>query len=271
MQALEGVTIAVIGAGNIGGILLERLRAVGKAPEALVVFDTDAAKARAAAGSDGTRVAAGPLAPELWGADIVLLAVPPPAILGVVEAAAPVMQTGQILVSFAAGVRLEWLEEALPAGVGAARVMPNAPSRVGLGFNPVCWGRRTADPGRERVRAVLAALGETVEVPEEQLGWWVGLSGAALRSLLPVLEGMVDAGLEAGLDPTLARRAAVRQLQGTAALVEADPRPLDELKALTPMETLDEPVVRRTFHEAARGARDRVAGLEAKLAAAVSA
>jgi len=118
---------------------------------------------------------------------------------------------------------------------------------------------------------VLAALGETVEVPEEQLSWWVGLSGAAMRSLLPVLEGMVDAGLEAGLDPALARRAAIRQLQGTAALAEADRRPLPELKTLTPMETLDEPMVRRTFLEAARGARERVARVEAKLASAVSA
>lgn len=271
MQALKDVSIGVVGAGNIGRILLERLRAAGVEAGRLVVYDVEPTRARAAAEVTGARVADGPRGSELWGADLVLLAAPPPAILGIVESAAGALRGGQTVVSFAAGVRLEWLETALPAGVGAARVMPNAPSKAGRGFNPVCWGSRIGEPARSRVRAVLDALGESVEVPEEQLSWWVGLSGAAMRALLPVLEGMVDAGAEAGLDPALARRVAIRQLQGTAALAEEDPRPLHELKALTPMETLDEPAVRKLFLDAARGARDKVAGLEAKLASAVTA
>jgi len=271
METLKGVSVGVVGAGNVGRILLERLRAAGVGAARIVVYDVEPARARAAAEETGARVADGPSSSELWGADLVLLAAPPPTILGVVEGAAGTLREGQTVVSFAAGVRLEWLEAALPAGVGAARVMPNAPSKVGRGFNPVCWGSRLGEPGRTRVRAVLDALGESVEVPEAQLSWWVGLSGAAMRSLLPVLEGMVDAGLEAGLDPALARRAAIRQFQGTAALAEHDPRSLVELKTLTPMETLDEAAVRKLFLDAARSARDKVVQLEAKVGSAVMA
>jgi len=269
MEALEGVRVGVIGAGNIGRILVERLRAAGCPAERLAAYDPDRARAAEACRSGGCRPAGELTSPQILEADLLLLASPPPATLGIVGTLAPLLRSGQTVVSFAAGVRLEWLEAALPFGVGAARVMPNAPSKVGRGYNPVCWGRRISGADKARVRVVLDALGETLEVPEGQLSWWVGLSGAAMRSLLPVLEGMTDAGIEAGLEPSAARRVAIRLFQGTAALAEQDDRPFPDLKTLTPMETLDEPAVRRVFLEAAQNARSKVVRLEAKLSAAV--
>jgi len=271
MEALEGVRIGVVGAGNIGRILVERLRAEGCHPDRLAVYDTDTARAAEVCRPAGIRPAAALTSPEIARAGLLLLAAPPPAVCGIAESLAAQLGAGQTVVSFAAGVRLDWLEATLPAGVGVARVMPNAPSRVGRGFNPVSWGARVSDAGKARVRAVVDTLGESVEVPEAQLSWWVGLSGAAIRSLLPVLEGMTDAGIEAGLEPPLARRVAIRLLQGTAALAEHDTGPLSELKRLTPMETLDEPTVRRIFLEAARNARSKAVQLEAKLSTAVGA
>jgi pyrroline-5-carboxylate reductase len=269
MEALEGVRISVVGVGNIGQILVERLRAAGCNPDRLAAYDTDTTRATEVCRPAGIRPAATLTSPEIARADLLLLAAPPPAVCGIAESLAPQLGSGQTVVSFAAGVRLGWLETTLPSGVGVARVMPNAPSKVGRGFNPVSWGDRVSDEGKARVRAVVDTLGESLEVPEEQLSWWVGLSGATMRSLLPVLEGMADAGVEAGLEPPLARQVAIRLLQGTATLAELDTRPLSDLKRLTPMETLDEPTVRKIFLEAARNARSKVVQLEGKLSTAV--
>ena len=50
------------------------------------------------------------------------------------------LRSGQAVVSFAAGIPLDQLAALVPAGVAVARVMPNAPSLVGKGMNPVAFG-----------------------------------------------------------------------------------------------------------------------------------
>jgi pyrroline-5-carboxylate reductase len=135
------------------------------------------------------------------------------------------------------------LEYLLPEDVIVARVMPNAPSLVGQGMNPVAYGREVTPEGRALVEALLACLGETIEVNDNLMNWCVGFSGAAMRSLLPVLEGMTQAGVEAGLAANDARRVAAQVMLGTASLAIQTNLSFDEIKALTPMQTVDEGAV----------------------------
>jgi pyrroline-5-carboxylate reductase len=139
----------------------------------------------------------------------VAIATSPGSVADVVKALTGAMQPGQIVVSFAA-VPVSRLEALVPAGVSVVRIMPNAPSMVGQGMNPIVYGASATPDARILVEAVLAALGDSVEVADEQVNWCVGLSGAAMRSLVPVLEGMAQAGIEAGLSENDARRIAAQ-------------------------------------------------------------
>jgi pyrroline-5-carboxylate reductase len=267
MERLHKKQIAIIGSGNIGQILLKRLLSTGIPPKQLIVYDTDVELSVMAAKSFGVR-SISLIDETIYTADVLLIATPPPVVRQVVETLADHLKPGQVIVSFAAAVPVTTLATLVPAGVSVVRVMPNAPSAVGCGMNPVVYDSSVSEETRDQMQALLSVLGETVEVQDEQMNWCVGLTGAAMRSLLPVLEGMTQAGIEAGLPAKDARRVAAQVMLGTASLTLEIDLPFDELKAMTPMETVDEATIAKLFFEAAQGARTKVEGLQQKLAIA---
>lgn len=264
MSTLDDKQFTVVGAGNIGRILLERLAAAGVQPDHLAVCDSDPARGQAAADRLGVRSTA--LADDAaCMADAILIASPPPTVPDVLQAVAGRLHPGQVVISFAAAVPLSRLEALVPPGVSIARIMPTAPSLVGQGMNPVAYGAAATTETRALVDAILAALGQSIEVRDDQMAWCVGLAGAAMRSVLPVLEGMTQAGVEAGLSPEAARQVAAQVMLGTAALALQTDLSFDQIKSLTPMQTVDEAAVTELFRTAARQARDKIDQLQRKL------
>ena len=266
MNDLFQKQLVVIGVGNIGRILLERLRTAGVPLDHLAVCETDLTRETSAAGEFGVRTLS--LTDEATcTADIFLMATPPPVVPQILETIADRLRTGQVVVSFAAAMPLTRLEAIVPEGVAVARVMPNAPSLVHQGMNPVAFGTSVTPEARALIEAVLTTLGDTIEVRDEQMNWCVGLTGAAMRSVLPVLEGMTQAGVEAGLSAAEARHLAAQVMAGTAAVALQTGLSFEEIKALTPMQTIDEMQAAELFVEAARNARVKIDQLQQKLAA----
>ncbi len=262
---MKNMNIAIVGLGNIGRILVKRLLIGGVPVHQIVVVDADESKAQACAAEFGVRAAS--LGDEfVTRADVLLLSPAPKAVPEVLQALAPRLCAGQIVVSFAAAIALAHLEQIVPEGVTVVRVMPNAPSLVGHGLNPVAFGQQADDAAHKMVHELLACLGETIEVRDDQMNWCVGLSGAAMRSLLPALEGMFQAGIEAGLNKSEARQVAGAVMQGTAALALQTELSLEQIKALTPMQTVDEAAVAQVYLEAARSAKAKIDALQQKLA-----
>jgi pyrroline-5-carboxylate reductase len=264
MNALLGKRIAVIGAGNIGRILLERLTLNGVTDANITVCDIDEVRAGKASRRFGPR-ACSLTDDALYTSDIFLLAAPPKAIPDILKTLTPHLHQGQIVVSFAAAVPLSSLEALVPPGVSVVRVMPNAPSLVGKGMNPVAYCVGVSPEAKRLVTNILQMLGKTIETIDEQMNWCVGLTGAAMRSLLPALEGMTQAGIEAGFAEEDSRRMAAQVMFGTAALVLERDLFFDEIKSLTPMETVDESAVQQLFVNAARAAKEKTDRLQQKL------
>ena len=261
---LKEKRLAVIGAGNIGKILLERLQAVGVPSDQIVVCDSDAERAQTAAIKYGIRAVI--LSDKMiCEADAILIAVSPRSVVEVIHTVAGRLHPDCLVVSFAAAVPLAHIEAMLHPGTPVARIMPNAPSLVGLGINPVAYGAWVGQEARELAEAILAALGETLVVPDELMNWCVGLTGASMRSLLPALEGMTRAGIEAGLSEKNARRAAAQVMQGTAALVLKTDLTFDQIKALTPMQMVDEETLSQIFLDATRTAQEKMVQIQEKL------
>jgi pyrroline-5-carboxylate reductase len=261
---LSEKNLAVIGAGNIGQILLERLRAAGVPADHLVIRDSDPNRANAAAERFGVRPVI--LADEgVCGADAILIAVSPKSVSDVIHTFANWVCPCRLVISFAAAVPLANIEALLRPGTPVARIMPNAPSLIGQGINPVAYGSSMTPETRELVESILAALGESMVVDDEQMNWCVGLTGAAMRSVLPALEGMTRAGVEAGFSESQSRRMAAQIMMGTAALALKTDLTFEQIKALTPMQTVDEAALAQLFFEAARVAQEKMVSAQRKL------
>jgi len=255
---------AIVGAGNIGSILVERLFEAGVYASQIGVCDPNTEKTDLLMARFGVQPGALDN-PAIFCADVLLISVGPAAVLDVVRQLVPYLHPGQLILSFAAAVPAAQIEALVPAGVSVARVMPNPPSMVGKGMNPVAYGQSVTVEARALTEMLLAKLGMSVEVRDDQMNWAVGLAGAAMRSVLPVLEGMTQAGIEAGLTEAMARRVAAGILRGVAALaLETDLR-FDEIKKLTPMQTVDEAALAQIFVEAARSTKVKIDGLQKKV------
>lgn len=189
MEGLKGKSIAVIGVGNIGKILLRRLIEAGVEPSQMMICDSDVAHTQEAA--DAFDVGFAPLGADICNADILLFAVPPKALLELLKEIGASLKLGCVVISFAAAVPVRVLESLLPEGVSVARMMPNAPSLVGEGMNPVSYGRGIEAGTKAAIAEILAALGESMEIGDELMNACVGLTGAAMRTVLPLLEGMI--------------------------------------------------------------------------------
>jgi len=264
---LEEKRSAFIGAGLMGGILIERLLDTGFPPAHLLAVEPrDERRAFLAhewhiAVSDDPR-----RAPKF--ADVIILAAPPKAVRDVLRDIAPQLKASHLIISLAAAVPLDALEQIAGEGIAVVRVMPNTPSRVGQGMNPVAFGRFVTSETREWVMQLLAQWGQTIEVPDALMNLCVGLTGAAPTYIFPIIDALAEAGVAGGLSLNDARRIAAQVVMGSAAMVlETNEAPTD-LKALTPLQPLREAETKALFREAVESARTQMEAVQAKLSGA---
>ena len=248
---------AIIGTGNIGKLLLTRLLSSGVRPDHLVVYDSDPLRIESVVKESG--VSALPLTEEAFrSVDIMLIATPPKAVTGLLSLISGWLKPHHLLISFANAVSLIRLEALTPPDFAVIRVVPNVPSLIGEGLNPVVYGNRITNEAKTLAEELLGILGKTISVRDDQMNWLVGLTGASMRSVLPVLEGLIKAGTEAGLTPEQAREVAGRVMHGTASLVLHTGLSLEELKAMTPLVTVDEDMLTNMIFNAARTAKEKM-------------
>ena len=209
-------TIAVIGAGNVGGCLISGLLDAGMAAERLTAVDllenllAPLADRGLLTSTDIAAVAA---------SDIVLVAVKPQVASGVLRSLSVHLSPNQLVVSVMAGVTTSAIEELLPPSQTVVRVMPQTLVRLRAGATAVCSGSH-ADPGAvARVRAVFDRLGTTVEVEEEWMDAVTGLSGSGPAYVYTVVEALADGGVKAGLPADVAMTLAAQTVAGAARMV----------------------------------------------------
>lgn len=248
---------AIIGIGNIGRLLLRQLVSSGVQPDHLVIYDSDPLRIESVINESGVRILS--LTEEAFqSVDIILITTPPKAVKSLLLMISGWLHPGQVIISFANAVPLKKLEALIPPNVAVVRVVPNVPSLIGEGLNPVVYGTSITNKAKALVEELLVVLGKTIVVRDDQMNWFVGLTGASMRSVLPVLEGLIQAGTEAGLIHEQAREVAARIMLGTAALVLQTSLTIEELKAMTPLVTVDETMLTSMILNAARIAKEKM-------------
>jgi pyrroline-5-carboxylate reductase len=215
-QPLHDTSLAVIGAGVMGEAMLAGLVDRDLIDPARVTCshprperrDALVAAHRVAVTADNVAAARG--------ADIVLLAVKPQMLPGVMAELRGTLRADQLVISVIAGASTRAIGEGLdhPAVV---RTMPNTPAQIGQGVT-VWYATESVDErGRARVRAMLAALGREFEVHDErQVAMATAVSGTGPTYIFLFIEALTDAAVHLGFPRHVARELVLDTMSGSA-------------------------------------------------------
>lgn len=264
MKNLKENNYYIIGMGNIGKILVQRLLQVGVKKDQIKITDIDSTRVDGVSADFGVKA----LAIDSTGVgntDVIIVAAGPKAVPEILKTMDGCLHAGQVVISMAAAVPLSHMRKMVSKPVSIIRILPNPPSLLGKGMNPVSFEPAEKADVKEMVKSLLAVLGDTIEVDDHLMAWSVGLTGAALRTIFPVMDGMVRAGIEAGLSLDDSRRVAARIFNGVSALALETDLTMEQIHDLTPMQTLDEAAVSNLFLETARNTRQKVEATQASI------
>jgi len=246
--------IAILGAGVMGETLLSAILSDGHPVADLVISekrDDRAAELREVYGVEVTGNAE-----AVAGADIILIVVKPQDVRDLLDEIATNVLTTSVVVSLAAGVRIDTLESALPGGVAVVRAMPNTPALVGEGMFGISGGSSCTDEQLAGVSTLLESGGKVVVVEESQQDAVTAVSGSGPAYVFYLAEAMIAGGVEAGLDEATARTLAAQTLVGAAKLLAESDEPADDLRRRVTSPNGTTAAAIATFDE--RGVKDSI-------------
>src|SRR5580698_4781254 len=211
--------LAVLGTGKLGGILLRAyLKQNLFDPKNVTATVKHAEKASTLAKELGVSVTTDNKK-AVHGADIVLLGVKPQVVGEVLKEIAPELSEKTLLISVAASVPTNYIEQHVGANVPVVRAMPNTCSRVGIGMTGICKGAHAGAEDLDTAKAMFDAVGRTVVVDEKHMDAVTGLSASGPAYIYIILESLAEAGVKVGLPRDIATLLAAQTTMGAARVV----------------------------------------------------
>jgi pyrroline-5-carboxylate reductase len=212
--------LLLVGAGKMGGAMLDRWLRAGLAPEQATILDPFIADdQRAACSAAGVHIASSP--GEVTGPfSVLLLAVKPQSMAEALPSVAPMAGPQTTIISVAAGIRLATLEAAFPAGQPVVRVMPNTPAQVGQGMSVAVPNGHVSEGQRAALDALFSAIGRIAWTDDEaHIDAVTAVSGSGPAYVFLLAECLAEAGRRAGLPADLAELLGRQTVVGAGALL----------------------------------------------------
>lgn len=269
------VKVGFIGAGVIAEAMMRGFLAKGRvAANDLIVSDVNRKRLEEVCGALGVRPI-GSNREVVASARLVFLAVKPQVMSSVLSEISADVGSEHVIISPAAGVRIESIEKVLAPGVPVIRIMPNTCVRLGEGVVAYSRGRESSPDRVSWALDILGGLGLTVEVPEGLMDAVTGLSGSGPAFVYIVIEALADGGVRAGLPRQVASLLAAQTVLGAARMVlelNEHPGRLKDAVAspggttIAGIHALERAGVRGAFMDAVLAATERSRELGSKLA-----
>jgi pyrroline-5-carboxylate reductase len=209
--------LVLVGAGKMGGALLEGWLRLGLDPNRVAVLEPQPSPQIAALARRGLQINPDPKA--LTDVAAVVIAVKPQVAAQAVPALAPLVSASTVVVSIMAGRTFQFLSGALARSCAMVRAMPNTPAAIGRGIT-VAVPRNASKAQRELADRLLAATGAVEWIKDESLMDAVtAVSGSGPAYVFLLAETLAQAGVAAGLPPPLAAKLARDTVAGSGELL----------------------------------------------------
>jgi pyrroline-5-carboxylate reductase len=228
---LSGKIVGIIGAGNMGEVLIRGLIQSGSVKKTdIIASDANQDRLTHIAETYGVRTTSSNVE-VVENASIVIIAVKPQNIDDLLEELSSSSHEEHLFISIAAGVTTEKLAGKMHHRSGIIRVMPNAPSSVLAGIAALCPGRNVSSDDLQRAVSIFECVGKTVIIKNEALMDVVtGLSGSGPAFVFLVIESLSDAGVQLGISRKEASLLATQTAYGAAKMLLETGRHPSELK-----------------------------------------
>jgi pyrroline-5-carboxylate reductase len=257
-------TIAVIGAGKIGEVLLSGLLRSGWPSGRLIATARRPERAEELAQRYGIRVVDNEVAAVE--ADVLAIAVKPQDASALLADLGAKVPSGKLVVSLCAGLPTTFFTKWLPEGTPVVRVMTNTPALVDEAMTAISAGAFATAEHLALAEEMFAPLGRTIRVPESQQDAVTALSGSGPAYFYYLVEAMTDAGILLGLPRQVAHDLIVQTAIGSAIMLrDSGEHPVKLREAVTSpagttinaIRELENHGVRAALLAALEAARDR--------------
>ena len=232
---MENKKIAIIGVGNMGGAIALGLLKSGSV-KASNISVSDRKEATLKKMSDLGIDAFDNNIDAAKDADVIIVAVKPYHIEGVINTLKPILSPEKIFISIVAGVGIDDLGKMAGNDVPIFRVMPN--TAIALQESLTCISaNRNTEPYREYVVELFDKLGKTIEIPEELMAAATVLSSCGIAYALRYIRAAMQGGIEIGFSAEMAQLITAQTVKGaTELLLQSEHHPEREIdKVTTPM------------------------------------
>ena len=216
---LSGKKIVFLGAGKMGGIILQALLNNGllsaKSTCATVAHEERAkalaAKLKVKVGTSNVEAATG--------SDVIVIGVKPQVVEDVIREISEHVTPKQLIVSVAASVPTAMIEKHLLPNVPVVRAMPNTPCLMGAGMTAVSKGKHASADHVALTCHMFEVVGRTVVVDEKHMDAVTALSASGPAYIYIILESLAEAGVKVGLPRDIATLLAAQTALGAAKVV----------------------------------------------------
>ncbi len=264
-------TVAVVGAGKIGEVLLAGLLRSGWPVDRLLATVRRAERAAELRTRYGIRVVDNETA--LAESDVLAIAVKPQDAAALMTELGPKVPADKLIVSLCAGLPTSFFAKWLPAGTPVVRVMTNTPALVDEAMTAISAGAWATAQHLALAEEMFTPLGRTIRVPESQQDAVTALSGSGPAYFYYLVEAMTDAGILLGLPRQVAHDLIVQTAIGSAIMLrDSGEHPVTLREAVTSpagttinaIRELENHGVRAALLAALAAARDRAQELAAQ-------
>jgi len=213
------LSVGFLGAGKMATALAEGFIRSGLVkPTRIIASDVVEAARKGFAQATDAKASASNL-DVVTAASVLILAVKPDQVMGVLDEIKGKFTESHLLISIAAGVTLAKLESALGGSARVVRVMPNTPALVGASATAFATGRNATPADADLASRLFSSVGLAFRVKEPLLDAVTGLSGSGPAYGYAIIEALSDGGVAAGLPRDVATKLAAQTLFGAAKMV----------------------------------------------------
>ena len=218
LEAVIGMMLGFIGAGNMAGAIINGILGAGVQPAGqMMVYDINADK-RASFQAKGL-LAASSVGELVRACDMIFLAVKPQNFAEVLQEARETVRPEKLFITIAAGISTRYITDMLRCDCPVVRAMPNTPLLIGKGATALCRSENVTDEAFSLVQSFFAACGTVTALKEDVMNAVISVNGSSPAYIYLFAKAVVDSAVRQGIEGDTALKLFCQTLVGSAGML----------------------------------------------------